>query len=259
MFGAIIGDVCGSVYEWRNMKTSRLYTIPLDNPECNFTDDTVLTVAVAEACLGDRDYAKALKTWGRKYHDVGYGPMFRKWLAAPGSAPYGSFGNGSAMRVAPIGWLFETLEETLAEAKRSAEATHDHPEGIKGAQAVAAAIFWARAGKSKKVIRRQIKQRFGYDLDRTVDAIRPGYSFDATCQGSVPEAIIAFLDSHDFEHAIRLAISLGGDSDTIACITGSIAEAFYKTIPDKIVQFAKGKLTDEMNEIIDRFEAIFSS
>ena len=253
MLGAIIGDICGSVYEWHNLKTEHPDSIPLDRPKCHFTDDTVLTLAVAEACLGDRDYAKALKHWGRKYPGKGYGGRFSQWLATDGYAPYNSYGNGSAMRVAPIGWLFDTLDETLAEAARSAEATHNHPEGIKGAQAVAAAIFMARTGGSKDNIRQWIKQRFGYDLDRSVQSIRPGYLFNETCQGSVPEAIIAFLESGDFEHAVRLAISLGGDSDTIACITGAITEAFYGGVPDRLWAFAKSKLDPEMLAVADRF------
>jgi ADP-ribosylglycohydrolase len=253
MLGAIIGDVCGSVYEWHNMKTEQPETIPLDNPKCHFTDDTVLTVAVAEACLGDKNYTKALKSWGRKYPRAGYGGRFRKWLADAGDAPYNSFGNGSAMRVSSIGWYFETLDYTLAEAKRSAEATHNHPEGIKGAQSVAGAIFMGRTGKSKDDIREWIKRSFGYDLDRSSKDIRPGYSFDETCQDSVPEAIIAFLESADFEDALRLSISLGGDSDTIACITGSMAEAFYGGVPDRLWEFAKSKLDPDMLAVVERF------
>ena len=253
MRGAIIGDICGSVYEWRNMKTERPYDIALDRADCRFTDDTVLTVATADALLGDRNYVRAYREWGLRYGDIGYGPRFIKWLGGGGDSH--SYGNGSAMRISPVGWFFGALEETLAEAERSAAASHNHPEGIKGAQAVAAAIFWARTGRSKKNIRQQIKQRFGYDLDRTVESIRPGYAFDATCRGSVPEAIIAFLDSRDFEHAIRLAISLGGDSDTIACVTGAIAEAFYGGVPDALWAFAESKLPEDIRTGIDHFRA----
>lgn len=256
MLGAIVGDVCGSVYERRNMKTDRPDEIPLRGAECRFTDDTVLTIAVAEACMDGEDYATAVRKWGRKHPHAGYGGGFKKWLRLEGGAPYNSFGNGSAMRVSPIGWLFPTLDETLAEAKRSAAVTHNHPEGIKGAQAVAAAIFWARTGRPKTAIRERVEEEFGYDLERSVAAIRPAYRFDATCQGSVPEAIIAFLESSDFAHALRLAISLGGDSDTIACIAGGIAEAFYHGVPEELWAFAASRLTPEMLDVAERFAGL---
>jgi ADP-ribosylglycohydrolase len=179
--------------------------------------------------------------------------MFLDWFIGASDAPYNSYGNGSAMRVSSVGWLFKTLDETLEEAKRSAEVTHNHPEGIKGAQAVAGAIFMGRTGKSKEDIREWIKQRFGYDLDRRIQDIRPGYSFDVSCQGSVPEAITAFLESNGFEDAIRLAISLGGDTDTIACITGSMAEAFYGGVPESLWAFAKSKLDPGMLPVVDQF------
>ncbi|MDR1613225.1 MAG: ADP-ribosylglycohydrolase family protein, partial [Planctomycetota bacterium] len=227
--------------------------IQLENPECRYTDDSVLTMAVAEACLGDKNYAKALKHWSRKYPRAGYGGMFLDWFLGASNAPYNSYGNGSAMRVSSVGWLFKTLDETLDEAKRSAEVTHNHPEGIKGAQSVAGAIFMGRTGKSKEEIREWIKRLFGYDLDRCIQDIRPGYAFDATCQGSVPEAIIAFLESNGFEDALRLAISLGGDTDTIACITGSMAEAFYGGVPESLWAFAKSKLDPDMLAVVERF------
>ncbi|MFO8054814.1 MAG: ADP-ribosylglycohydrolase family protein, partial [Bacteroidales bacterium] len=217
MLGAITGDVIGSVYEWNNIKTT---AFPLYNEDSFFTDDTVLTIAIADAILRGTDFASSLKKWGRAYPDSGYGGNFMLWLQSGSMAPYNSWGNGSAMRVSPVGFAFNRLQEVLEKAKATAEVTHDHPEGIKGAQATAAAIFLARNGSSKKQIKQYVEKTFGYDLSKTPEQIRPGYTFDVSCQGSVPEAIIAFLESTDYEHAIRLAISLGGDSDTIACITG---------------------------------------
>ncbi|MDR2508230.1 MAG: ADP-ribosylglycohydrolase family protein [Candidatus Accumulibacter sp.] len=253
MLGGIIGDICGSIYEWRNRKTENPNEIELEHPACRFTDDSVLTFAVAEACLGGGDYRNALRAWGLRYPDAGYGGTFRQWLQREDGAPYNSWGNGSAMRVGPVGWAFGTLEETLDEARRSAEVTHNHPEGIKGAQAVAASIFLARSGHSKDSIRTYVETSFQYDLGRAIAEIRPGYDFDVSCQGSVPEAIIAFLESADFAHAIRLAISIGGDSDTIACIAGSVAEAFYREIPGSLVRMARDRLTPEMRESLRRF------
>jgi ADP-ribosylglycohydrolase len=255
MLGAIIGDVCGSPYEWNNLKTDSLDEIELCRPNCHFTDDTVMTVATAEACLGGLDYASAFKKWGRLYPDADYGGRFNQWLLDESLKPYNSYGNGSAMRVSAVGWLFGSLEETLAEAKRSAEATHDHPEGIKGAQATAAAIFWARTGHSKERIREGIRREFHYPLNSTTKQIRPGYQFDESCQGTVPEAITCFLESGDFAQALRLAISLGGDSDTLACITGGIAEAFYRTVPENLASFAKTRLNPEMLEVLTHFES----
>jgi ADP-ribosylglycohydrolase len=218
-----------------------------------FTDDTVLTVATADALLGDGDYAAAYRRWGRRYPNRGYGGTFRLWLEGEIQGPYNSFGNGSAMRVSPVGWAFDTLEETLAEAERSAAVTHNHLEGIKGAQAVAAAVFLARHGATKEEIRDEITARFGYDLDRTVTGIRPHYSFDVTCQGSVPEALIAFLDANDFEHTLRLAISLGGDADTQAAIAGSVAEAFWGGVPVHLEEEARAVLDIPLLEVLDRF------
>jgi ADP-ribosylglycohydrolase len=255
MLGAIVGDVCGSAYEWDNLKTDRLSEIDLCQPACRFTDDTAMTVAVAEACLGDGDYVSAFKKWGRRYPDAGYGGRFHHWLFSESCEPYNSYGNGSAMRVSPISWLFNSLEKTLAEAKRSAEVTHNHPEGIKGAQATAAAIFWARTGHSRDAIREGISREFHYPLNNSTEHSRPGYTFDVSCQGSVPEAITCFLESTDFTHALRLAISLGGDSDTIACMTGGIAEAFYQTVPENLASFAKARLSPEMLETLEHFES----
>jgi ADP-ribosylglycohydrolase len=200
-------------------------------------------------------YAEALKTYGRKYPNAGYGGAFYKWIFAVESQPYNSWGNGSAMRVSPVGFAFATVEEVLHEAERTAIVSHNHPEGIKGAQATALAIFMARKGLDKETIRTEIKRRFRYDLERTVDDIRPSYRFDVSCQGTVPEAIIAFLDSHDYEDAIRKAISLGGDSDTLACITGAIAQAYYKEIPPLIVQEVHRRLPEEFLQVIHRFHA----
>ena len=244
MLGAIIGDTVGSVYEFHNIKTTHF---PLFDPRCNYTDDSVMTMAVTDWLLTDPQHGMdTLETsflnFAQKYPCPmgGYGPGFYRWLFEPESFeegkrhPYNSFGNGAAMRCSANGWMFDTLEETERVAGLSAAITHSHPEGIKGAQSTAAAIFMARNGKGKKEIRNYISTKYGYNLNRTCDEIRPVYDWDSSCQGTVPEAMAAFLDSTDFESAIRLAVSLGGDSDTLACITGGIAEAFYKTIPESI-------------------------
>ncbi|MDR3299941.1 MAG: ADP-ribosylglycohydrolase family protein [Candidatus Accumulibacter sp.] len=259
MLGAIIGDICGSIYEFDNHKTDRPKTIDLLNPGCFYTDDTVLTCAVAEALFGfgedDRthDYGAAIYRWANKYPGESYGGNFRHWFASSNPQPYNSYGNGSAMRVSPVGWAFDSLEETLAEAKKSADVTHNHPDGVKGAQATAAAIFMARKGASKQEIKTYTEKTFGYDLNRRSADIRPIYEFNESCQGTVPEAIIAFLESDDYPSAIQIAISLGGDTDTLACITGGIAEAFYRKIPKEITAFAKGKLDENMVRVIDKF------
>ncbi len=250
MIGAIAGDIIGSVYEVYPIKTTEF---PLFNRHSQFTDDTVLTVAVAHSILKKVDYVISLKTFGQKYPYAGYGATFFHWIFSPNSQPYNSWGNGSAMRVSPIGFACDSVEDVLAEAKKSAEVTHNHPEGIKGAQATALSIFLARTGKSKEDIRQEISERFAYNLNRTVDEIRPAYSFDVSCQGSVPESIIAFLDSENFEDAVRKGISLGGDSDTIACITGGIAQAFYKKIPQGIISNVRRRLPDELLTIVDEF------
>ena len=251
MLGAIAGDIFGAPYEGHPLK---LENFNLFGENRWFTDDTVLTVATADALMGDGDYAAAYRTWGCRYGDRGYGGRFRKWLGHPGRGPYNSFGNGSAMRVSPIGWVFETLDEVLAEAERSAAVTHNHPEGIKGAQATAAAIHLARIGATKIEIRSEIAGRFDYDLDRTTAAIRPDYRFDVTCQGSVPEALIAFLDADDFEHTIRLAISLGGDADTQAAIAGSVAEAFFDGVPERVGAEIRDVLDQPLLGVVERFQ-----
>lgn len=249
MIGAIAGDIIGSPYEFKPHKS---VDFPLFGPDCRFTDDTVLTVALAEAIIGEKDYCQLLKQYYRRYPNAGYGGTFVKWGASSYSEPYNSFGNGSAMRTSPVGFYYKTLEEVLAKAECYASVTHNHPEGIKGAQAIAAAIFMARNGGSKEDIRRYITETFGYNLTRTCDQIRPNYQFDVTCQGSVPEAIICFLESSDFESAVRLAVSLGGDSDTQACIAGGIAEAMYG-VPGWIAEKAAGYLDKELGEVYRHF------
>jgi len=252
MLGAIVGDIIGSSYELEGLKSM---TFPLFTSASRFTDDTVLTVAVADCILHNRDYAKTFKEYGQRYPDAGYGGMFGSWLRSADSKPYNSYGNGSAMRVSPVGFAFNTIDDVLREAERSASPTHNHPEGIKGAQAIASAIFLARTGNGKKEIRAFIEKRFKYDLSRTLDEIRPNYRFDETCQGSVPEAILAFLESTDYEDAIRKAVSLGGDADTLACMAGGIAEAFYKKMPLNIVRRAKQILGKELLVVIDEFNS----
>lgn len=250
MIGAIAGDIIGSVYEYQPIKTE---DFPLFIDGCRFTDDTVMTVAVAHAILEGGDYAAAMKAFGRQYPDAGYGGAFFRWIFEESVQPYNSWGNGAAMRVSPIGLAFDSVDQVLREAGRCAEVSHNHPEGIKGAQATALAVFLARIGEGKERIRHEIAKRFGYDLGRTVAEIRPGYRFDISCQRTVPEAIIAFLDSQDYEDAVRKAVSLGGDSDTLACITGGIAEAFYKEIHPAVKAMARKLLPEAFLAIIDRF------
>jgi ADP-ribosylglycohydrolase len=252
MLGAIIGDIVGSVYEFNNIKTK---DFPFMNEKCFFTDDTVMTIAVADALLkgGTSDnFIDSMKEIGRLYPNSGFGGGFAKWLFSDSREPYNSFGNGSAMRVSPCAWLANSLEEAQQLAERSAAVTHNHPEGIKGAQATAAAIYLARTNTSKDakgIIKEYVENKYGYDLSRTLDEIRPGYRFNETCQETVPEAIIAYLESSGFTDAIRNAVSLGGDSDTLAAITGSIAEAAYG-IPAK--DYVKGSMGDySRNYIIE--------
>ena len=235
MYGAILGDIVGSPYEF-DCNNYKAKDFPLFSRGSDFTDDTVMTLAVAKALLSTRGQDDAaiktalvreMQQLGRAYPDRGYGTHFGGWLYEDAPQPYRSYGNGSAMRVSSAAWLAADMAETLRLARLTAQVTHDHPEGIKGAQATAAAIFLARTGHSKPEIKRYVEQTFGYDLSRTCDEIRPGYRHVETCQQTVPEAIIAFLESTGFEDALRNAVSLGGDSDTLACITGGIAEAFY--------------------------------
>jgi ADP-ribosylglycohydrolase len=318
IYGAVIGDICGSIYEFNNRKTDRPQDIYLVNEQCFFTDDSILTAAVAQAISlvraapnaksNDRpsvdDFSKAIHRWANKYPNASYGARFREWMHGNCRLGYGSHGNGSAMRVSPVAWAFDDkeahksnfpqlegrytaaeaawhtalrchssdpsdanielgklgygghLRDVLYTALRSANPTHGSWEGVIGAQAVAAAIYLARGDYSKEEIKEVIEMGFRrdgrkYELNETIDEIRPFYSFDETCQGTVPVAIQAFLESKDFRHAIQLAISVGGDSDTIAAITGSIAEAYYKDIPDDLIAFAKRKLPDDIKEALN--------
>ena len=283
MLGAIVGDIVGSVYEWHNIKTKEF---PLFRKDCFFADDTVMTCAVAEAVMngGQRDdFIDAMKKFGRMYPDAGYGGRFNKWLFSDDRKPYNSFGNGSAMRVSPCAWAMNCgfcartgmwPSNGRERAKLSAEVTHNHPEGIKGAMATTDAIFLCRyyfggyygdyetpinddPAECKKRIKEHIEKVYGYDLSRTLDEIRPTYRFNETCQETVPQAIIAFLESTDFEDAIRNAISLGGDSDTLAAITGSIAEAAYG-IPDDIKEKAYSYLDEPLKDVLRRWKKNFS-
>jgi ADP-ribosylglycohydrolase len=256
MLGAIAGDVIGSIYEHRPIKTKEF---PLFQDPSRFTDDTVLTVAIADAILESRSYRETLKIYTRKYPNAGYGSHFWQWAHSERQEPYNSWGNGSAMRVSPVGYAFDSIERVLEEAERSAAVTHNHPEGVKGAQAVALAVYLARQDASMDDIRSELHTRFGYDLDRRLEQIRPDYHFDVSCQGSVPEAIISFLESSDYVDAIRNAISLGGDSDTLACISGGIASAFYDGVPGSIVVQARRRLPGEFLEVIDTFNQQYST
>lgn len=255
MLGAIAGDIIGSVYE-RNQTKSLDFS--LFSPHSRFTDDSVLTVAVASSILKKIDYLKSIKEFARKYPDAGYGGTFYQWMLSEDELPYNSWGNGSAMRVSAIGFAYDTVEDVLEEARKSAEVTHNHPEGVKGAKAVAMTIFFSRLGAPKEHIREVISKCFKYDLSRTLDQIRPNYSFDVSCQGSVPESIIAFLESKNYESAVRNAVSLGGDSDTMACIAGAMAEAYYKEIPLDIITEVRKRLPDEFLTIIDNFNTTYN-
>jgi ADP-ribosylglycohydrolase len=254
VLGAIAGDVIGSVHEVARTKTK---DFPLLTPESRFTDDTVLTVAVADCLLNERDYVDALHDYFHAYPDAGYGGTFYDWANARRREPYQSWGNGSAMRVSPVAYVVTTLDEVLAEAKRSAEVTHDHEQGIRGAQASAAAVFLARTGKSKQDIREYIEENFDYFLGETLDELRPTYQFSASCQWSVPQSIIAFLESTDYEDAVRNAISLGGDADTMACIAGSIAEAYYGGVPARIAEAVLSRLDDRLRSVVREFRSRF--
>ena len=248
MIGAIAGDMIGSPYERYPIKHTNF-----DPVVSAFTDDTVLTIAIAYSIFNQADIASSLKKFAEKYYNLPYGGGFRRWIRSWDNRPYNSFGNGSAMRVSPVGFAYDSIDDVLHQAKRTAEVTHNHPEGIKGARATALAIYLARMGESKDTIRNEITERFSYNLNRTVDEIRPNYSFDVTCQGSVPESIVAFLDADSWEDAVKKSISLGGDADTMACITGGIAQAFYKKIPDNIAKDARNKLPGDLLEILDKF------
>jgi ADP-ribosylglycohydrolase len=249
MLGAIAGEIIGSYYERHKIKIKEF---ELFHPKSRFTDDTTLSMAIAKSILDDEPYLDNVVDFGLRYFDVGYGSSFKKWLKGDEHLPYNSWGNGSAMRVSPIAWAFETEEKVLEEAKKSAEITHNHPEGIKGAEATVLAIFMARKGASKEMIRKQISTQFEYDLSKTVDEIRPEYKFEVSCAKSVPESIICFLDADSFEDCIRNCISLGGDADTMGAIAGGIAEAYYG-IPKEIEERVYGYLPDEFLGILERF------
>lgn len=262
MFGAIVGDMVGSVYEWNNVKTTEF---PLFTELSTFTDDSVMTIAVAHAVLNAAEAGRDLshgeltdlmRAYGKIYPDAGYGGRFRQWLRTPYPKPYHSFGNGSAMRVSPVAWAADDLQTVEHLATVSAEVTHNHPEGIKGAQAIAGCILLARLGASNQEIRSYAEDKHGYDLGFTLDEIRPAYEFDVSCQGSVPQAIVAFLESTDFESAVRLAVSIGGDSDTIGAMAGSIAQARYG-IPEWIVGEAYARLPKRLASVVERFNARF--
>jgi ADP-ribosylglycohydrolase len=254
ILGALAGDIIGSVFEKNNIKD---LDFNLFCDQSRFTDDSVMTVATMQTLIDEeKDYVISYQKFGRSYPKAGYGPQFREWIKSNDPKPYNSWGNGSAMRVSPIGWYCQDIDEVMIEAKKSAEISHDHIEGIKGAQAVATAVFLARIGRNKLEIKNYIKDKFGYDLNRKICVIRQNYKFDSSCQGSVPEAIIAFLESKDFEDAIRLAISIGGDSDTIACITGSIAEAFYGAVPIEIIENVLKLIPNEMINVIYTFSEL---
>jgi len=250
MIGAIAGDIIGSVYEFNQIKTTEF---ELFSPECKFTDDTVLTVALADSILHNESYERKMKAYYRRYPQAGYGSLFHVWARSNTSEPYYSYGHGAALRISPAGFAFSSLDEVLKRAKEFTEITHNHPEGIKGAQATAASIFLARTGKGKAEIKEFVETAFGYDLSRTLNEIRPDYRFDETCQGTVPEAITAFLESRDFEDAVRKAVSLGGDSDTLACITGGIAQAFYGGIPKFIEERTYNILDEELGKTTREF------
>ena len=266
MYGAILGDIIGSPFEFdRGDKTK---DFKLFSRRSHFTDDSVMTLAVCEALLKvgqdvtvkeiEDAVISSMQSWGRRYPHAGYGGYFRRWLTARHPEPYNSYGNGSAMRVSAVGWLYDSLEKTRTVAKATANVTHNHPEGIKGAEATASAIFMARNGSSKEEIKKYIENEFHYDLNRTLNEIRPGYHMDETCQKTIPEAIIAFLEAKDFEDAIRNAVSLGGDTDTLGAITGSIAEAYYG-IPEWLITECRKRINKDMRIVLDDFNDVLSN
>ena len=262
MYGAILGDIIGSPFEFDMGNKSKEF--PLFSKSSTFTDDSVMTIAVGNAFLDAQPNAdiewirhrliSSMKQYGRRFPRAGYGGMFRRWLKCDDPQPYGSFGNGSAMRVSSAAWLYNDLETVRSMAQLSAEVSHNHPEGIKGAEATASAIFLARTGSTKEEIKAYIVENFGYDLSRTCDEIRPGYRHVETCQETVPEAITAFLEGESFEDVIRTAVSLGGDCDTLTCIAGSIAEGFYG-IPEELKQECRNRLPKELRKVLDQYDS----
>ena len=261
MYGAILGDIIGSPYEFDQGNKTKDF--PLFSEKSTFTDDTVMTIAVADATMGllyeahggRAKMVASMKHFGRMFPRAGYGSMFRRWLQWDEPQPYGSYGNGSAMRVSSVAWLFDELESVRAVARLSAEVSHNHPEGIKGAEATAAAIFMARTGSSKAEIKAYVEENFGYNLSRTCDEIRPNYRHVETCQETVPEAITAFLEGESFEDVIRTAVSLGGDCDTLTCIAGAIAEGFYG-VPEELKQECKKRLPKQLRVVLERFDQV---
>jgi ADP-ribosylglycohydrolase len=251
MIGSLIGDIIGSRFEFNNHRSE---DFTLFTEKSVVTDDTILSIATADCLLHNKEYANTYQVYAQKYPNGNYGGMFSKWMYATDPKPYGSFGNGSGMRVSPVGWFFSNLEDTLKEAEKSAAVTHNHPEGVKGAQSIAMAIFLARNGSSKEEIKSAIESKFNYALDFQLDILRNTNKFDETCQVTVPQSIYCFLISNSFEDAIRKAISIGGDSDTIACMTGGIAEAFYKEISEEILANAKKVIPLEFWEIWEEFK-----
>lgn len=231
MLGCIAGDIIGSRFEFQPIKHRQF---ELFAPDSRFTDDTVLSLAVAESLMTGMGFAESFRLFGRRYPDAGYGGFFARWVTAENEGPYYSLGNGSAMRVSPVAWFYDDLDSVSAAAVASASVTHNHPEGIKGAQAVAAAVLLCRQGRNKSDIKRYLEREFRYDLSRTLEEIRPGYGFDVTCEGAVPEALICFLEAESFEDAVRNAVSLGGDADTQACIAGAVSEAYFGEVPEPI-------------------------
>ena len=260
MYGAIAGDMIGSVYEFNSIKTTEF---PLFSRRSHFTDDTVMTVAVAEALMETADLSdlaavraavvKSMQKWGRKYHDAGFGGTFYHWLDKRDPKPYGSFGNGSAMRVSSVGWLAGDADQVKKLARATADVTHDHPEGVKGAESVAAAIWLSRKGKSKDEIKEYVAREFGYDLSRTCDQIRPAYRHVESCQETVPQAFAAFFEGNDFEDVIRTAVSLGGDCDTLTDIATGMAEGFFG-LPDQFKKWAYEFTTEDMHQVMKSFE-----
>ena len=255
LLGAICGDIIGSWYEFRPTKDR---DFELFQSKSQFTDDTVCSIAIADALMNGYDFVGKLQHWCRKYPRLGYGTKFNRWFRQDNPQPYNSWGNGSAMRVSSVGAFAKSTDEVLELAKLSAEVSHNHPEGIRGAQATALTVFLAKEGKSKEEIKGEIENRFGYDLDRKYEDIKPSYWFDVSCQGSVPEAIIAFLASYDYESAIRLAVAYGGDADTQAAITGGIAAAYYGEIPQHILHECLDRIPEDMKILIEKFNDLLS-
>ena len=257
IIGAIAGDIIGSTHEFKPIKTKEF---SLFNKKSSFTDDTIMTLAVAKWLLKDKnskeELVRQLQDFGNRYPKGGYGRMFNNWLKTENPEPYNSWGNGSAMRVSPVAWVGDSLDEVQRLARISAEVTHNHPEGIKGALATADAIYLARLGSSKEEIRDHIEIRYNYDLNRTVDEIRPYYKFDVSCQGSVPESIICFLEAEDYGDTIRNCISLGGDADTMAAIAGGIASAYWE-VPNEIHSKAIHRLSYDLLNVLIEFEDKF--